>query len=498
MGRCDYASETTRNTLKRLEGISETSVLASELERVLDGVSSLQELWHYRHVFDRLDEGTVRASIRLITARAKLFVCAAQTGRARELISLLPPDSRCLAQAELLMPGLGWDEFLQHIKLMRERGWLPLEHLTITAGRPAVLNGRWDFFEQWPRMYANADETRCVLRDVLGEDADEVFAIAEVEALYQHDRCYDALVKLVNTLPLLTDSRHNIDVLFPALTFQIFILVINGQAPSTIPLMESLRAQTRRDGACEGWLPNIDALDAWAAMYDGDYARITHWMQECAPDEYAEFCMLDTFRYMIKLRVYLIQGKHLAFISLAARLMPLFESGRRSVDICELNMLWAISDLTRGDEESALSHALISIEIAERCSIERIIADEGERALTVLLLVKRRRGRTPFLTRLIQLTQNVATLYPRYMKEQLPDNPSLSAAEMNVLRLMADGRSNAEIAELMQVTVNTVKAHCKHIAVKLKTSNRQQAVRRAIELGLIRPPYDGNSDIPSL
>ena len=262
--------------------------------------------------------------------------------------------------------------------------------------------------------------------------------------------------------------------------------------------MESLRAQTRRDGACEGWLPNIDALDAWAAMYDGDYARITHWMQECAPDEYAEFCMLDTFRYMIKLRVYLIQGKHLAFISLAARLMPLFESGRRSVDICELNMLWAISDLTRGDEESALSHALISIEIAERCSIERIIADEGERALTVLLLVKRRRGRTPFLTRLIQLTQNVATLYPRYMKEQLPDNPSLSAAEMNVLRLMADGRSNAEIAELMQVTVNTVKAHCKHIAVKLKTSNRQQAVRRAIELGLIRPPYDGNSDIPSL
>ena len=268
MGRCDYASETTRNTLKRLEGISETSVLASELERVLDGVSSLQELWHYRHVFDRLDEGTVRASIRLITARATLFVCAAQTGRARELISLLPPDSRCLAQAELLMPGLGWDEFLQHIKLMRERGWLPLEHLTITAGRPSVLNGRWDFFEQWPRMYANADETRCVLRDVLGEDADEVFAIAEVEALYQHDRCYDALVKLVSTLPLLTDSRHNIDVLFPALTFQIFILVINGQAPSTIPLMESLRAQTRRDGACEGWLPNIPVLPrAWAAMF---------------------------------------------------------------------------------------------------------------------------------------------------------------------------------------------------------------------------------------
>lgn len=497
MGRGDYISETTLSTLNRLDSISDSGVLASELERALSAVDSLQELWHYRHIFNRLDDSAIYASQDLIAARATLLTCAGQSDAAREMIAHLPEGSRCRARAELLMPGLDWNEFRRRIEEMRARKWLPLNRLTVTAGRPAVLNGRWDFFEQWPQMYEHADETRRVLHDVLGDDTDNVFALAEVEALYQHDMCYDALVKLVSILPLIESNRRSIDVLFPALTFQIFILVINGQTLSTKPLMESLRTQTHKDGSCEEWLPNIDALDAWAAMYDGDYARIAHWMRECAPDEYAEFCVLDTFRYMIKLRVYLIQGKHLAFISLAARLMPLFESGRRNVDICELNILWAISDLTRGDEESALRHALVSVNIAERYNIERVIADEGERALTVLLLIKRRNGRTPFLMRLIQLTQNVAALYPRYMKEQLPEDPSLSAAEMNILRFIADGRSNAEIAELMQVTVNTVKAHCKHIAVKLKTSNRQQAVRRAIELGLIRSPYDGNPDVPS-
>lgn len=494
MSRRDYTSDKTRKALERLEHISDTGQLASALDSALADIGSLQELWHYRHVFERLSDAELCSSINLIAARATLLVCAGQLERARVAIALLPENTRCRAQAELLMPGLSWDELMRRVNYMRARNWLPLEHLTITAGRPSVLNGRWDFFEQWPHMCENADETRGVLRDVLGDDADDVFAIAEVEALYQSDHCYDALVKLVKTLPLLTAKRHRIDVLFPALTFQIFILVINGQTPSTEPLMESLRAQTRMDHSDEEWLPNIDALDAWAAMYDGDYARVMRWMRDCAPDEYAEFCVLDMFRYMIKLRVYLIQGKHLAFIALATRIMSYSELGRRTVNICELNMLWAISDMTRGDEEAALEHARISIELAQSCHLERVIADEGERALRVLLMVKRRTGRTPFLARLIQLTQNVAALYPRYMKEQLPDQPSLSATELNILRLISDGRSNAEIAQLMQITVNTVKAHCKHIAVKLKTSNRQQAVSRAIELGLIRAPYNGGND----
>ena len=45
--------------------------------------------------------------------------------------------------------------------------------------------------------------------------------------------------------------------------------------------------------------------------------------------------------------------------------------------------------------------------------------------------------------------------------------------------------TNAQIAELAGIAVDTVKQHCKHICKKLGAENRHQAVRRAKELGII-------------
>jgi DNA-binding NarL/FixJ family response regulator len=62
---------------------------------------------------------------------------------------------------------------------------------------------------------------------------------------------------------------------------------------------------------------------------------------------------------------------------------------------------------------------------------------------------------------------------------------ALTAREQEVLRLLADGYSNPEIAERLVVSVGTVKAHTAQIFGKLAVHNRTQAVIRACELGLI-------------
>jgi LuxR family transcriptional regulator, maltose regulon positive regulatory protein len=54
-----------------------------------------------------------------------------------------------------------------------------------------------------------------------------------------------------------------------------------------------------------------------------------------------------------------------------------------------------------------------------------------------------------------------------------------------VLRLVAAGRSNQDIARELVVTLDTVKKHVSHILGKLGGSNRTEAVRRARELDLI-------------
>jgi ATP/maltotriose-dependent transcriptional regulator MalT len=62
---------------------------------------------------------------------------------------------------------------------------------------------------------------------------------------------------------------------------------------------------------------------------------------------------------------------------------------------------------------------------------------------------------------------------------------SLSERELDVLVLMAEGLSNAEIGQQLYVSVGTVKVHTRHIYDKLDVNSRTQAVARARKLGIL-------------
>jgi len=62
----------------------------------------------------------------------------------------------------------------------------------------------------------------------------------------------------------------------------------------------------------------------------------------------------------------------------------------------------------------------------------------------------------------------------------------LSERELEVLALLASGRTNAEIAKDLFVAVGTVKSHVNNIYRKLEAANRAEAVTRAHELNLLR------------
>ncbi len=75
-----------------------------------------------------------------------------------------------------------------------------------------------------------------------------------------------------------------------------------------------------------------------------------------------------------------------------------------------------------------------------------------------------------------------------------PESPSqllaLTERERDVLKLIAQGRSNAEIADTLYISEATVKSHVTSIFSKLRIRDRAQAVVAAYESGLVEPGAD--------
>jgi len=94
-----------------------------------------------------------------------------------------------------------------------------------------------------------------------------------------------------------------------------------------------------------------------------------------------------------------------------------------------------------------------------------------------------------------------AILFPAALRRMVAARPldsaealpkaALTVREEEVLRMMATGRSNPEIAESLTVSLETVKTHVGNVLTKLGAQNRTHAVVIAYESGLVVPGFTG-------
>jgi LuxR family maltose regulon positive regulatory protein len=126
-----------------------------------------------------------------------------------------------------------------------------------------------------------------------------------------------------------------------------------------------------------------------------------------------------------------------------------------------------------------------------RAGIYQPILDEGKEIGPLLAAFQEKAEQSGRSRELISYISNLSTAWKsRYASEpqQAPTSAvaePLSPREGDILGLIAEGRSNKEIAKDLAIAPETVKSHIKHIFIKLKVEKRIQAVARAQILGLV-------------
>jgi ATP/maltotriose-dependent transcriptional regulator MalT len=146
-------------------------------------------------------------------------------------------------------------------------------------------------------------------------------------------------------------------------------------------------------------------------------------------------------------------------------------------------ILRALLTQAQGDRDAALGSLTAAVAQAEPEGVIRPFVDEGEpmAALLIDLRVAPRDGRGPAY---------LDTLLAAFLGEHRAPHRTgliepLTERELEVLRLLAAGRSNVEMSAGLFVEHSTVKTHLVHLYRKLGVHSRIQAVARARALGLL-------------
>ena len=201
--------------------------------------------------------------------------------------------------------------------------------------------------------------------------------------------------------------------------------------------------------------------------------------------------------HLVLARVLLSQDRPGLALPLLDRLYAAAAAQDRTGSLIEIGALRALALAARGEETAAVDALAGALTLGCPQGYIRVFTDEGPPMAALLgrLIAAQRAGHAAAAVPLGCLARLQRAFAPeqaapargRGSAAGLPGLVEpLTARELEVLGMLAAGRSNQVIAAGLVVTLDTVKKHVSHVLGKLGAANRTEAVVRARELGLIR------------
>jgi LuxR family maltose regulon positive regulatory protein len=232
------------------------------------------------------------------------------------------------------------------------------------------------------------------------------------------------------------------------------------------------------------------SVTAWQArlwLAQGDLAAAKHWAQDIEPTIHDDLNPALEFEHITLARVLMAQSRLDKALALLARLFTAAHRSGRMGRVIEISVLQALAASLQGRTDEALESLVYALTLGEPEGYVRAFVDEGAPMAALLREAKARGIAVGYVTKLLSAfdTPAPAGSASPFKPLTVTEFEALSERELEVLRLIADGASNREVAQALVVSLGTVKKHLNNIFLKLDTHSRTQAIATARQQRLL-------------
>ena len=357
-----------------------------------------------------------------------------------------------------------------------------LPSFSVTSALPSIMNGGKDFSE-WSKKDDLLYKTlRLPVEAVLGRDSVCLADSAIAESKFEKGE--DVAGRMLSLLPQMNEVRNHgtSDMEFAVSGLLARSQLANGQPTDARRTIMVLRGCFAERGLTR-FLPNMDAMLCRIDMHTGDLDAADAWYREKAPCEPTHLNVMRRYRYLTQAMVEIMQNRPDAALLTLSPMEPYIQNCARIIDGIHLNVLTAIA-LYRKKDEQWRKRLTAALDAAAEYRFIRTVSVYGTAVLPLLEALDWD-GDKAWRKRLMAAVRTQAAFYPHFLEPRLAPGEELTPTELQILHLLCADKSNAEIAQIMDVKLPTVKTHVSHILDKLDVKRRAEAKTAAKKLRLV-------------
>jgi LuxR family maltose regulon positive regulatory protein len=451
-----------------------------------------------RHLASSADRGPAEG--RLLTLRALLATVTGSDAESLAIDGLAvvgdDPLFRSFALAAAGLATLARGDYEPAVQTMRA-GF----EAALLAGNPMALLPAVNPLGHALTVAGHRDEAEAICRRVLSQCADAqgrprpiawparvVLGIVRYEA--------NDLVEARRELEAGFDAARGLGIGRPVLGWAVPYLALVrlacGDQDAAFEALGTSQSDRRTTGMS---LPGqIGEIEARILLRQGNLAGAARWADRASPEAPPGSPLWDLLRRSMDVtiaRVRLAQGRPDEACELLTRTRSAQEASGAVADVISIGILEAAVAEATGRRADALRALEQSVVLAALGGYVRRFIDDGSSIAGLLPLV--RRAAPAFVDQVIAAfaagpTAGSATPDRAAKLHEAADGQpleTLTVRELDVLRLMAEGASNADIAASLVVSLGTAKWHVGHVLAKLGATSRTQALVRAQRFGLV-------------